>query len=287
MLVSGDVTSPEAIAWMSDFKQRVLAEHGFDGASPRLPRPGDRALPGPGPLRPLRPAARRRPPDCRRASPRVLDAVPPYFSQAILSRSDAGDVANVSFLIPVMPLDEQEALIDDIRSELDPPGRGQRRGRRTAGAGRRRQRGAVRLPLLADDRRPARRRARPARLLPLVRPSARAAASDRARDGLVGARPRGHRHPAQPDVGDPRRARDRGRDGVQRHPLRPLPRGAGVGPDDRRGAAAPPTRGPAWRCSPPGSPRSPASACSPSAGSRCCATSASSPSSISRWPSPA
>ena len=51
----------------------------------------------------------------------MLDAVPAYFSQAILSRSDAGDVANVSFLIPVMPLDEQEQLIADIRSELDPP----------------------------------------------------------------------------------------------------------------------------------------------------------------------
>ena len=52
----------------------------------------------------------------------MLDAVPPYFSQAILSRSRAeGDVASVSFLIPVMPLDEQEALIDEIRAELDPP----------------------------------------------------------------------------------------------------------------------------------------------------------------------
>ncbi len=51
----------------------------------------------------------------------VLDAVPPYFSQAILSRSEEGDVASISFLIPVMPLDEQQALIDSIRAELDPP----------------------------------------------------------------------------------------------------------------------------------------------------------------------
>ncbi len=119
VLVSGDVTSPAAIAWMSDFKQRVLAEHGFDGASPRCLDPGTELCPGPA-LSDLFDFSSGRPPDAARIAG-VLDTVPPYFSQAILSRSDAGDVANVSFLIPVMPLDEQEALIGDIRSELDPP----------------------------------------------------------------------------------------------------------------------------------------------------------------------
>ena len=93
--------------------------------------------------------------------------MPRYFLDAILSRPEGEEqIANISFLIPVMPLDEQEALIDEIRAELDPPAGRQRRGRRPAGARRRRQRRALRLPLLADRGQPARRRPRPARGLP-------------------------------------------------------------------------------------------------------------------------
>ena len=52
----------------------------------------------------------------------VLNAIPPYFSQAILSQTDAGDVANLSFLIPVMPLDEQKALdLPTSARSCDPP----------------------------------------------------------------------------------------------------------------------------------------------------------------------
>ncbi len=118
VLVSGDVLSPEAIAWMGDFKRDVLREHGFDGEFPTCQAEGTELCPGPalsdlfaegsGALTPERISA-------------VLAAIPPYFSQAILSDTDAGKVANVSFLIPVMPLDEQEALIDEIRADLDPP----------------------------------------------------------------------------------------------------------------------------------------------------------------------
>ena len=119
VIVSGDVTSPEAITWMSDFKQKVLADHGFDGVSPSCLDPGTELCPGPA-LSDLFDLSSGAPLDPDRIDA-VLGTVPPYFSQAILSRSDSGDVANVSFLIPVMPLDEQEALISDIRSSLDPP----------------------------------------------------------------------------------------------------------------------------------------------------------------------
>lgn len=119
VLVSGDVTSPEAITWMSDFKSRVLSQHGFGGTAPNCRAPGTELCPGPG-LSDLFDLSSGQPPSAERIAA-VLAAVPPYFSQAILSRTDGGDVANVSFLIPVMPLDEQEALIGDIRSELDPP----------------------------------------------------------------------------------------------------------------------------------------------------------------------
>ncbi len=144
VIVSGDVTSPAAITWMSDFKQRVLADHGFDGVSPSCLDPGTELCPGPA-LSDLFDLSSGAPLDPDRIAA-VLGTVPPYFSQAILSRSDSGDVANVSFLIPVMPLDEQEALISDIRSSLDPPDGSQRRGRRPSGSDRRREQGAVRAP---------------------------------------------------------------------------------------------------------------------------------------------
>ncbi len=119
VIVSGDVTSPEVITWMNEFKQRVLSEHGFGGAAPSCLAPGTELCPGPA-LSDLFDLSSGREPSAERVTA-VLDSVPAYFSQAILSRSESGDVANVSFLIPVMPLDEQEALIGEIRSELDPP----------------------------------------------------------------------------------------------------------------------------------------------------------------------
>jgi len=115
----GDVTDPEVIEWMRDFKQRVLAGHGFTGASPQCEEAE------------ICPAVAL--PDLfeddgeltRGQVNAVLQAVPPYFSQAVLARSSDGgapDTAHLAFGIPVMPLDEQKQLIDDIRAEIDPPG---------------------------------------------------------------------------------------------------------------------------------------------------------------------
>ena len=129
VLVSGDVTSPEAIAWMSDFKSRVLAEQGFSSDYPGCRADGTELCPGPAlsdlfalSENPDDPSGPPLPPEPERVAS-VLEAVPAYFSQAILSPGEGGedDVASVSFLIPVMPLDEQEVLVDEIRAELDPP----------------------------------------------------------------------------------------------------------------------------------------------------------------------
>ena len=69
------------------------------------------------------------------------------------------------------------------------------------------------------------------------------------------------RDPAEPDVGNTRRAGDRDLDRVQRAPLRALPPGARapgtISPPRSRARTAPPAR----PCSPPASPRSPALAC--------------------------
>ncbi|MCB0876403.1 MAG: MMPL family transporter, partial [Solirubrobacterales bacterium] len=119
VVLSGDVTSPAAITWMSDFKSRVLSEHGFGPNAPNCLAESAELCPGPA-LSDLFDLSSGRPVDQDRIDA-VLGAVPEYFSQAILSRSGSGDVAAMSFLIPVMPLDEQEQLVAGIRDELDPP----------------------------------------------------------------------------------------------------------------------------------------------------------------------
>ncbi len=118
VMVSGDVTSPAGIAWMSDFKQRVLTEHGFEGEAPSCLDDDPELCPGPALSDLFDLDSGKRPKADRIAA--VLGAIPPYFSQAILSRGDP-DVATISLLIPVMALDEQAQLIDEIRAELDPP----------------------------------------------------------------------------------------------------------------------------------------------------------------------
>ena len=119
VIVRGDdVTTPEALGWMADFKQRVLDEHGFTGEFPDCRADGTELCPGPA-LSDLLPADQE---VTQGRIDSILGIIPPYFLQAILSRPKGEEeVANVSFLIPVMSLDEQKQLIDSIRGEIDPP----------------------------------------------------------------------------------------------------------------------------------------------------------------------
>ncbi|HEY8778348.1 MAG TPA: MMPL family transporter [Solirubrobacterales bacterium] len=116
-----DLTDPKLIEWMSSFKNRVLSAHGFRGefASCRKAE----ICPGTSPTdfftNPGEPLT----------SPRieqVFSAVPAYDRQAVLSsgprNGELGHTANISFGIRVMPLDDQQKLIDDIRGAIDPPG---------------------------------------------------------------------------------------------------------------------------------------------------------------------
>jgi predicted RND superfamily exporter protein len=117
---SDDLASPAVLNWMRSFQQRVLERHGFKGAArcqeadlcPAISLPdlfGDAGG--------SQTAAQAR---------ALLKAIPPYFSQAVISRDPSGkgigDTANIAFGIPVMPLDRQQDLIDDIRAQIDPPG---------------------------------------------------------------------------------------------------------------------------------------------------------------------
>jgi predicted RND superfamily exporter protein len=116
--VQGDVTSASAIRWMTDLQSRVLAAHGFhtgDTCRKRINPPE------------LCPALSltdlfSQSPNAAQEASALLAAVPPYFSQAVISPDRR--FANLAFGIRFLPLDRQQAVIDDIRSKLRgaPPG---------------------------------------------------------------------------------------------------------------------------------------------------------------------
>jgi hydrophobe/amphiphile efflux-3 (HAE3) family protein len=115
-----DITDPAVVAWMADFKERVLADAGFGGETtpcaqqdtqlcPYIAMPDlyGTSLPG-----------------TRDAVEGVLNLLPAYFLNAFVDRDEGstGATAVIPFGIKVMPFDEQKELIDSIRSEIDPPG---------------------------------------------------------------------------------------------------------------------------------------------------------------------
>jgi uncharacterized protein len=119
-----DLTDPEVVSWMADFKRRALERSGFEEDSgscldqdaqlcPSVALPDLFQSQGGEQLSQERIQG-------------VLDLVPAYFSQAVISRDpdsgEPGNTAVIAFGIKVMPFDEQKRLIDSIRNEIDPPG---------------------------------------------------------------------------------------------------------------------------------------------------------------------
>jgi predicted RND superfamily exporter protein len=49
----------------------------------------------------------------------LLDAVPPYFSQAVITEDRR--TANLAFGVRLVPLERQQEIFDDMRERLDPP----------------------------------------------------------------------------------------------------------------------------------------------------------------------
>jgi hydrophobe/amphiphile efflux-3 (HAE3) family protein len=110
-----DITDPKVIAWMTRFQDQVLKAHGF--------RPGKRCTQTRNPPE-LCPALSL--PDLfstaaggQRQVRRLLDAVPAYFSQGVVTADRK--TANLAFGIRLMPLDRQKEVVDDIKSRLKPP----------------------------------------------------------------------------------------------------------------------------------------------------------------------
>jgi predicted RND superfamily exporter protein len=114
LLVDGrDLTQPRVVNWMRGYQQAVLAAHGWSakrgcGTADLCP-----AFSLPDLFRSTGSSA-------TRAGIRgLLAAVPPYFSQAVITRDRR--TANLAFGLKLMPLDRQQRIIDDMRRRLDPP----------------------------------------------------------------------------------------------------------------------------------------------------------------------
>jgi uncharacterized protein len=122
---SSDLTRPAVISWMKDFEARVLDAHGFGGLFPSCRRAGTEICPAIS-LPDLFSTSQATPSRARIRE--VLRLLPAYFSQAVIDvdpkTGAPGNTAVIAFGIKVMPFDQQKELIDDIRSEVDPPGPG-------------------------------------------------------------------------------------------------------------------------------------------------------------------
>ena len=262
-----DPTDPEVISWARGFQQRVLERHGFAGATPSCEQAqicpavsltdffGGGSAQQTSSTQAARAAAASAP--CSRRSPC-------FISQIVISHA-AGTPRRRrrSATPPTSPSGsgcsrstDQQDLIDDIRAQIDPPGRpGPPAGTTVELAG---------LPVIAAEANTDLSHSRwwlplvgmlaVGLVLALVYRSARRALvpadPGAARDRLVGAGRRRARRVPEPDVGDPRRARDRDRDRVQRDPLGPLRARARRAASRSARRSAGPICAPARRCSP-------------------------------------
>ena len=121
MISGADLTEPHVISWMTAFQKRVLEAHDWESGK-TCNQPNDPPK--------LCPALSltdlfRETPGSGTDARSLLSAVPPYFSQAVITRDRR--TANLAFGIRLMPFDEQEKVIEEIRSSLNgrggpPPG---------------------------------------------------------------------------------------------------------------------------------------------------------------------
>ncbi|HVS29143.1 MAG TPA: MMPL family transporter, partial [Solirubrobacteraceae bacterium] len=109
---SRDLTDPRVVEWMSGYQQSLLKRYGYSESSGCGRASLCPALSLPDLFRDSRGLTRQR-------VRSLLAAVPPYFSQAVIS-SDRR-TATLAFGIRLMPLDRQQRVIDEMRRRLNPP----------------------------------------------------------------------------------------------------------------------------------------------------------------------
>ncbi len=112
VLVQGrDLADPDVVAWMARYQRDVLRSVGYDAG-----RGCGRAALCPAFSLPDLFSSR---PASRRQVTGLLDAVPPYFSQGVISEDRRA--ATLSFGLRLMPIADQQRVLDGLRSRLHPP----------------------------------------------------------------------------------------------------------------------------------------------------------------------
>jgi hypothetical protein len=126
MLTGSDLTRTSTIEWMTGYERSVLARFGYSATRgcgkarlcPAFSLPdlfARQQAAGAGPAAASKPAA----PLSQAEVDGVLAAIPPYFSQDVITPDRR--VATLAFGIRLMGLDEQQRLIEQMRSSLHPP----------------------------------------------------------------------------------------------------------------------------------------------------------------------
>ncbi len=117
---SDDLEDPATIEWMAAFKQRVLRANGFRGEDPSCLRA--EVCPGPA----LSDFLTRGGEVTRQGVRATLSALSPYALRQVAPLDPAsgklGDTALISFGIRAQSLEDQQRLIDRVRSEIGTPG---------------------------------------------------------------------------------------------------------------------------------------------------------------------
>ncbi|MEX2195661.1 MAG: MMPL family transporter [Thermoleophilaceae bacterium] len=110
-----DLTDPAVITWMTEFQDQALRAHGYRTGATCAQKADPPEL---CPAFSL-PDLFSRGEVTQQSVRALLEAVPPYFSQAVIS--DDRKTATMAFGIRLMPLERQQEVVEDIQSRLDPP----------------------------------------------------------------------------------------------------------------------------------------------------------------------
>jgi predicted RND superfamily exporter protein len=121
MISGNDLTEPHVISWMTNFQKRVLEQHDWQSGKTCRQEQNPPEL---CPALSLTDLFRQTPGTGTDARS-LLAAVPPYFSQAVITADRR--TANLAFGIRLQPLDQQQQVVERIRKTLEgrggpPPG---------------------------------------------------------------------------------------------------------------------------------------------------------------------
>jgi hydrophobe/amphiphile efflux-3 (HAE3) family protein len=111
-----DITRPAVMSWMTRFQAQVLKAHGYKAGKRCVQAKGAPELCPALSLPDIFSSTASR---SQRQVRALLDVVPAYFSQGVVSRDRK--TANLAFGIRLMPLERQKQVVDDIRERLRPP----------------------------------------------------------------------------------------------------------------------------------------------------------------------